>query len=111
MSLSDLIRASRKRQGLTQVQLAELMGVNKSAVAQWEGGTTDPSVDNMPRLREVLKIDRSAEAAAGTPNGYEFVEDPEKLAWLRWFDLMNDTERLIVSAMIRGLSSSKRDDL
>jgi transcriptional regulator with XRE-family HTH domain len=108
MTLSDLIRSSRKRQGLTQVELAKLMSVNKSAVAQWELGHTEPSVDKLSRLREVLHIDRSAEAAAGLPNGYEFVEDPEKLAWLRWFDLMDDTERLIAARMIRGAVTLKR---
>lgn len=104
MSLSSLIRSARKRHGLTQVQLAALLGVSKGAVAQWEldeGGTT-PSVENMARLRDVLEIGSAAETATGSPNSYQFVEDPEKLAWLTLFDLMDETERLVVARMIRG---------
>lgn len=99
----------RKRRGLTQVQLAAIMGVSKGAVAQWEldqGGTT-PSVENMARLRDVLEIGAAAQTAAGAPNSYQFVEDPEKLAWLTLFDLMDDAERLVVARMIRGAVTVK----
>lgn len=99
----------RKRRGLTQVQLAAIMGVSKGAVAQWEldeGGTT-PSVENMARLRDVLEIGRAAEASAGAPNSYQFVEDPEKLAWLALFDLMDNADRLVVARMIRGAVTVK----
>lgn len=103
MSLASLIRASRKRRGLTQVQLAHLMELSKGAVGQWElENGTSPSVDNMARLRDVLGIPATAEAAAGAPNGYQFVEDPEKLAWLTLFDLMDENERLVIARMIRG---------
>jgi transcriptional regulator with XRE-family HTH domain len=108
VTLPDLIRSSRKRLGLTQVQLAKELGLSKGAVAQWETGETEPSVDNMAKLRDRLKIDRASEAAAGSPNGYQFVEEPEKIAWLTLFDLMSDTERLIVARMIRGAVSLRR---
>jgi transcriptional regulator with XRE-family HTH domain len=109
VTLPSLIRAMRKKRGLTQVQLAALLGVSKGAVAQWEleeGGTT-PSVENMARLRQVLDIDVRAEASAGSPKSYQFVQDPEKLAWLTLFELMDDTERLIVARMIRGAVTVK----
>lgn len=108
MSLSDLIRSKRKLRGLTQVGLAELLNVNKSAVAQWELDQTAPSVDKMSRLRDVLGIDRAAEATSGFPNGYQFVEEPEKLALLKLFDLMDHDERMIVLRMIQGAVSQKR---
>jgi transcriptional regulator with XRE-family HTH domain len=109
VSLPDLIRSGRKRQGLTQVRLAALLGVNKSAVAQWELGQTTPSVEKMSRLRDVLQIDRSSEPTTGLPNGYQFVEDDQKLALLRLFDLMDESERLIAFRMIRGAVSRNRN--
>lgn len=37
-STGDRIRQARKRQGLTQDQLAKACGVTRSAVSQWESG-------------------------------------------------------------------------
>ena len=37
------IEEARKAKGLTQEQLAKLVGVTQGAVAQWENGQTHPS--------------------------------------------------------------------
>jgi transcriptional regulator with XRE-family HTH domain len=107
MSLGDLIRSKRNEAGLSQAQLAKMIPVSPGAVAQWELGQTGPSVENMARLREVLRIDAGAQPSSIFPNGYEFVEEPEKLAWLRLFDLMSETDRLIAMRMIRGAVTPK----
>jgi len=108
VSLADLIRSRRNKAGLSQAGLAKLINVTPGAVAQWELEQTAPSVENMARLRDVLHIDTRAQTASGAPNAYEFVEDPEKLAWLSLFDLMDETDRLTVARMIRGAVTLKK---
>jgi|APIni6443716594_1056825.scaffolds.fasta_scaffold546832_3 transcriptional regulator with XRE-family HTH domain len=39
-TMGDRIRALRRARGLTQAELAKLCGVTKSAVSQWEAGST-----------------------------------------------------------------------
>lgn len=41
------IRELRKNAGLTQVQLAEKLGVTQSAIAQWESGRAQPGIHHL----------------------------------------------------------------
>lgn len=50
MSLSDLIRESRRRSGLTQAELAQRAGVPKSTVGRIESRTRTPSTQMVERL-------------------------------------------------------------
>lgn len=50
------IKKLRARQGITQAQLAAIIGVTGPAVAQWETGTSEPSEEN----RRVLVALRKA---------------------------------------------------
>jgi phage repressor protein C with HTH and peptisase S24 domain len=50
------IRTARKRRGLVQREVSELLGVAVAAVGQWESGTNGPSADNLVRVAEVLRV-------------------------------------------------------
>jgi transcriptional regulator with XRE-family HTH domain len=52
MRSGDLIRESRLRAGLTQVELGEKIGQPQSVVARWERGAVTPSFET---LREVIR--------------------------------------------------------
>jgi transcriptional regulator with XRE-family HTH domain len=54
-SLSEAIRAARRRAGLSQAELAELLGVRQSSVSQWERGSTRPSTVHLLALTAALK--------------------------------------------------------
>ena len=49
------IEYCRKKAGLTQVQLAELLGVSQANISTWEKGKAFPSADKLPNIAEVLK--------------------------------------------------------
>lgn len=44
----------RKKAGLTQEQLSKLIGVNQTAISQWEKGRTCPTSDKLPELAKAL---------------------------------------------------------
>lgn len=46
----DLIRLSRKKAGLSQRQLAERAGTSASAIAFYENGHRDPTVETLRRV-------------------------------------------------------------
>jgi len=48
------IRERRKEKGFTQIQLAELVEVNQTAISQWERGITHPRMKNCLQLATVL---------------------------------------------------------
>jgi transcriptional regulator with XRE-family HTH domain len=48
----DLLREARLRTGLTQLQLARRAGTSQSAIARWESGAVQPSLE---RLRELVR--------------------------------------------------------
>lgn len=44
----------RIQNGLTQSELAKLLGVTRAAVSKWENGSTIPSTRLIPLLKQVL---------------------------------------------------------
>lgn len=52
-----LIRRQRQKLGLTQLELAERIGVGDKAVSKWERGCGAPDISLLPKLAEVLQVD------------------------------------------------------
>ena len=48
------IKELRQAAGMTQVELAERVKVNQTAVSQWERGSALPSCDKLPELADAL---------------------------------------------------------
>lgn len=44
------LKTLRQHAGLSQVKVAEALGVTQGAVAQWESGATVPRPDKLPEL-------------------------------------------------------------
>jgi transcriptional regulator with XRE-family HTH domain len=55
-SIGERIRAAREAAGLSQDQLAELTGMSKTTVSNWERGVMNPRVRELPDLRRLLKV-------------------------------------------------------
>jgi len=53
----DLIREARLRAGLTQYELAERSGRERSVIARWEQGAVAPSVETLVELVRVCGFD------------------------------------------------------
>lgn len=84
----ELIREARLRAGLTQKQLSELSGRERSVIARWEQGAISPPIDSLMEIIHacgfdlpltLMEVDKSAdqelrEALMATPS--------ERLEWL-----------------------------
>ena len=57
MGVSENIRRYRDEFGLTQAQLADKIGVDRTSVTQWENGVAKPRFGNMAKLAEVFGVD------------------------------------------------------
>src|ERR671937_1698675 len=49
---ADLIREARLRAGLTQAELSDRTGTQRSVIARWEQGSVSPTFDNMLEVIE-----------------------------------------------------------
>ena len=56
LSLGKRIQVLRKRQGLTQEALAEMMAVSPQAVSKWENAQSCPDIMALPRLAGCLGV-------------------------------------------------------
>ncbi len=55
-TLGMLISETRKQKGMTQLELAEKMGVTDKAVSKWERDLSCPDVSSLPTLAQVLDL-------------------------------------------------------
>ena len=51
------LRGARKREGLTQKQLAELLGISQTHISEMEHGKRPMGKEMAKRLAKVLKVD------------------------------------------------------
>ena len=66
-TLGGRIARLRKENGMTQLELADRMGVTDKAVSKWERDVSCPDIASMPRLAEVLgaTVDELMQARPG----------------------------------------------
>lgn len=82
--LGQFIASLRNEKDMTQLQLAELVGVNKGTVSRWESGSYAPDIFRLMKLAKVLDVtvndllcgeiiddDSAAETDEATLNGIE----------------------------------------
>jgi len=85
MALYSRIRQLRRKHSLTQLQVANAIGVARPAVTQWEAGTTRPRLEFLVPLAELFDVtvddllaedeeaDRDQQESQKTQNGWTAV--------------------------------------
>ena len=53
-SFSERLKELRKRNNLTQQELADKVGTNRVNVTKWETGRTEPTLENIVKLAKIL---------------------------------------------------------
>lgn len=56
MEFSERLKDLRKQAGLTQVDVAERLGVSQPAYASWERGIKKPTQENLVKIAQVLNV-------------------------------------------------------
>ena len=54
LTLADSIKATRNIKGITQIEMAETLGVNQAFVSQIENGVRIPNVAMLERIADTL---------------------------------------------------------
>lgn len=101
-SFGDRIRTLRKDRDLTQLQLAEYVGVSQTAVAAWETGKRAvPKGDNLLKLAAALGFEAGELLTATGQSASESIEEVHLLAAFR---ALPKERQLIAIKLVEALS-------
>lgn len=56
MEFSERLKKLRKDAGLTQVEVANKLGISQPAYASWERGIKKPTQDNLVKIAQILNV-------------------------------------------------------
>lgn len=100
------IRTARRKRGLSQAALANLLGLHRSAISQWEmvNGTL-PSFDNLARVAVILDVSFEWLAMG---RGEMLFEAPAERSPFAWESLAQDTEEERALAALRRIPQRRR---
>ena len=90
----ERLKQLRKEKGLTQVTLAEELGVSKGTVAMWETGKRMPGFDMLARISELF--DKRVDYIIGTSDDHcSAALTEEEVAQLGEWDIEEDYEDML----------------
>ena len=92
MSFASRLRQAREQSGLTQQDLAEKLGITKSAIGNYENGVSSPKWDVLLKIFDVLKVEPNFlyqdSFSLETPETSPLT--PQQSALLSSLDLLNE---------------------
>ena len=56
MSFNEQLTKIRKRNNITQIELANLMDVKQYVISSWETGRSEPNISQIIKLSDIFKI-------------------------------------------------------
>ena len=96
MRSATLIREARLRAGLTQAELAERSGKDRSVIARWEQDMVSPNVDTLIEVVRACGWDIPLELVPFDPDEQERLAERARLSPERRVDAL--LERLVESS-------------
>ena len=108
VQIGERIREARQARGWTQDELAEAVGVSRSAVAQWETGRAGQVTGNLSRIAEVLDVSiehlahgRSKRMAGQATSG-------DEMALLRLYRECSPDDKQLLLRTARRLAAARK---
>ena len=103
MTLGEKIRLNRKKKGMSQEDLANLLNVSRQAVQKWESGASTPELDKLVEISNVFEVSmdwltKDIEAKSET-----VIQEPMKESITKPKILDRGTYRLIKVWIIIGI--------
>lgn len=92
MSFASRLRQAREQSGLTQQDLAEKLGVTKSAVGNYENGVSSPKWDVLLKIFDILMVEPNFlyQDSFSLDLSEKVTLTPQQSALLSSFDQLNE---------------------
>lgn len=107
MEFSERLKKLRKEAGLTQVDVANKLGISQQAYASWERGVKKPTQDNLVKISQVLNV--SVDYLVG--NSEEKSDDLENIELLFRMNskgLTNEEKEIFRKELIEFMEERKK---
>jgi transcriptional regulator with XRE-family HTH domain len=110
--LGKNIRLLRKQKGLTQVELAKIIGCSQAMITTYESDQKKPSVSTLAQLAEALgvSIDHVVGKSVPLKTG-EKIKNPKLWKKFAQLDELPDADKRTVFRMIDGLLAQRRQNI
>lgn len=94
-----LIAELRKKQGLTQQQLADKLNLSNKTISKWESGTGSPDISNLPVLAGALgiSVDELLKGELNSPETDTSLGSSEESSPRKELDPKQKKERAIIA--------------
>lgn len=106
VAFGNFLKALRKERKLTQQEAANAIGISRGHLASMERGRDLPGRDRLLALAAFYRVHINSMPLSGSatssPNGSQLVNDPDKLAWLAFWDDLTPAERLMAIRQLLG---------
>lgn len=111
-AIGNNIRMVRKATGISQTELANRVGSDKSAISRYENGMQKPSLDTLMRVADALDVDPAAFLKEKTtPSLENTVSEPD---WMKELDInlneMNPTARKSFARSVVAMYKGYREE-
>lgn len=109
MEFSERLKKLRKDAGLTQVDVAEKLGISQPAYASWERGIKKPTQENLVKLSKILYV--SVDYLLGNTENKQtsdVLEDIELLFRLNSKGLTDEEKAVFKKELIEFMEERKK---
>ena len=105
MTLGERIQSYRKKNGLSQEQLAEALGVSRQAVSKWELNDAQPDLDKVLALARLFQVSTDTLLGNESPEPEAAAAVPPRAKRPQWYLLGLIPLWVGLFLMVRGLMS------
>jgi len=107
-TFGDHLKDIRSGKGISQGQLADLMGIHSTHISRYERNQTIPSVDVVKKLADVLEVSvDDLVYGADQEKAKAKIQDSELLAMFSKAQQLNDTDKEAIKAMLKAFLFQK----
>lgn len=109
MEFSERLKKLRKDTGLTQVDVANKLGISQQAYASWERGVKKPTQDNLIKLSKILYV--SVDYLLGNTESKQtsdVLEDIELLFRMNSKELTDEEKEIFKKELIEFMEERKK---
>lgn len=104
MEFSERLKKLRKQAQLTQVDVAEKLGISQPAYASWERGVKKPTQENLVKIAQVLNV--SVDYLVG--NSEEKLDNIELLFRMSSKGLTEEEKEIFKKELIEFMKERKK---
>lgn len=101
MTLSEKILRLRSQKGLSQLELAEQLGVSRQSVSKWETGQSVPDLDKLIKLADLFGVNVDELVREGEPP--QPPQPEPQVVYVREKHSLTGTQRAGICAEVSGL--------